>query len=97
MILFMHATVSNPECILRAGSVYDAPARVAKAVMAQKLACNASFNNGGRKIHVLAGEPAAVPYDERRHGKRPVLKIPSRPCPADGDMEHIEEPFEELV
>ena len=96
MLIFMHATIANPEVILRAGKVYDAPNRIAKAVMKQTLIGNVSWNDDTESVDVSTGGPAAVPYDERKHGKKPVLRIPARPDPEDRADVSDEEDFEEL-
>lgn len=95
MHILMHATSASPECILKAGKVYDVPNRIARAMLKATLVGNVSADDKN-KIHVTSGGPAAVEYNERIHGRKPVLRVPSRPDPEDRPEISDEEEFEAL-
>ncbi len=95
MLVYMRHCVANPKYILKGGKVYDAPKWLYDLLVSPK--------QGGVPVYTDDGgagtkfEPAGVPYNEKLHGKRPILKIPARPDPEDVERDEIEEEFEELV
>jgi hypothetical protein len=93
MLVMMSGTVANPKYILKQGKLYDLPKWLADIVLSNK--------NGG--IPVIAGdgsvsrfESAGVPYNEKLHGRRPILRVPARVDPMDIPEEESEPEVEYL-
>jgi hypothetical protein len=78
----MLATCASPTHILKIGRVYNVPQHIAKPLLE---GCMYSHQQsaGGKTVFV----PAAELYDERKHGKKPILRVPRKPDPNDqGDV-----------
>jgi hypothetical protein len=93
MLIFMRGCVARPEYVLKANKVYDAPAKLAAKLMSTEHGGIPNVTGEGGAVRFM---PAAEKYDERRHGRRPILKIPARPNPGDVEREVVEEEIEYL-
>ena len=95
MNVLMMETVAHPDYILKKGRVYDLPRGIAQKQLKSTLVGNVTVD-AKNDVHMVSGGPAAVEYNERRHGKKPILRVPSRPDPEDRPDIGDEEEFEEI-
>jgi hypothetical protein len=93
MLIYLNACVACPDYVLPAGKVFDVSPKLAAKLM--------STEAGGIPVYTGEGgamrfKPAAERYDERKHGKRPVLRVNVRPDPGDIECEQVEPEIEYL-
>jgi hypothetical protein len=89
-VIIMKATCACPTHILKIGRVYNVPNHIAAPLLAGGMYSH-QHSTGGKSVFV----PAAEIYDERRHGRKPILRVPKKPDPSDtGDVVEVEPEIE---